>query len=840
MKAKIVFCLCLTILAHASLYGQKDIVSDYFLIGDTVTLKIDNAADSVFWQSSTDLLNWNSIVGAHTDSLEHVVDTTCFIRAGVVHGDCAPYFSDTFQVHLILPPVADFSSFDTTVTIGETVLFLDNSTNMPDTWHWAFGDGGTSTQQNPTHVYQNTGDYDITLVVSNPAGSDSLTKNTYITVNSTLPTVYTGSVAGLNYYGANVNGSVIDNGGDSVSAYGVCWNKTGLPTLLDSFSVDGSGVGSFVSILSGLETNTTYYARAYASNTVGTGYGAEVSFTTLNALIAWCSPPVSDYDGNTYNTVLIGQQCWMKSNLKSIHYSNGDLIPHIHSVPGWFHLQNNEAAYCYQNYDSTLTDVHGILYTWPAAMQTDLYNVPTVDTVQGICPVGWHLPSDEEWKLLEGNVDSQYGYPDPEWDVNAWRGYDSGKNIKTTSGWSTGNGTNSFGFSAQSSGQRNIAGSFSGLNSMCQWWSSTQWDTAKAFSRSLNYFNDGSYRNYPHKFYGLSVRCLKDPGTIQAPDQTVFTETISNISQTTTLVGGEIASNIANPIIARGLCWNTFGHPSVHDSVSVDSSGVGTFMSQLSGLLPNTRYYVKAYAISSVDTLYGNEETFMTLVDCPISVTDVEGNVYNTIVIGTQCWMKSNLRTTHYANGDSIPYVAADSTWDDLAATDTACCYLENNASYVPEYGVLYSWQAVVGSDMASSIVPSGVQGVCPDGWHVPSMEEFQMLEGEVDSQYGYPNLIWDEEGWHGFDSGKNLKSVSGWNSGGNGTDLYGFSAKPSSDRIYNGNFPAPGNHCHFWTSAQYNNSYAYSITISAFRDDTDKHEYSNKTMGFSVRCVKD
>ena len=132
---------------------------------------------------------------------------------------------------------------------------------------------------------------------------------------------------------------------------------------------------------------------------------------------------------------------------------------------------------------------------------------------QGICPTGWHLPTDEEWKLLEGAVDSHYGIGDPEWDFSSrFRGYNAGKNLKTTSSWMAGgNGTDLFGFSGLPGGYRAENGGF-GIITDGYWWSSSEWEdfTGYGWRRNLTYNNSKAKREVDTKERGFSVRCLKD------------------------------------------------------------------------------------------------------------------------------------------------------------------------------------------------------------------------------------------------------------------------------------------------------------------------------------------
>ncbi len=150
--------------------------------------------------------------------------------------------------------------------------------------------------------------------------------------------------------------------------------------------------------------------------------------------------------------------------------------------------------------------MYGGLYQWNEMMQ-----YTTTAGVQGICPGGWHLPTDEEWKILEGTVDSQYPVGAPEWDDNGWRGLDAGKNLKSTSGWNNnGNGTDLYGFSALPGGYRDTNGYFYDQGSYGHWWSSGEFSTYAAWGRELDFANDRSFRSGYDKDYGFSVRCMRD------------------------------------------------------------------------------------------------------------------------------------------------------------------------------------------------------------------------------------------------------------------------------------------------------------------------------------------
>jgi len=134
-----------------------------------------------------------------------------------------------------------------------------------------------------------------------------------------------------------------------------------------------------------------------------------------------------------------------------------------------------------------------------------------VEGAQGICPDDWHVPTDDEWKILEGSVDSQYGIGNSEWNGTGVRGYDAGLNLKVASGWiSEGDGRNLFGFEALLCGYRKNIGVFEQFGIFCNFWTSTESSGSLAWRRNLAHNDNGVDRFDRDKTYGFSVRCLKD------------------------------------------------------------------------------------------------------------------------------------------------------------------------------------------------------------------------------------------------------------------------------------------------------------------------------------------
>jgi uncharacterized protein (TIGR02145 family) len=308
---------------------------------------------------------------------------------------------------------------------------------------------------------------------------------------SQFPSLTTTAVSTITGTAAFSGGSISSDGGSAVTTRGVCWSTSPGPSVaLATKTSNGSGTGSFTANLTGLITNTTYYLRAYATNSVGTAYGNEISFLTLNLL--------TDIDGNAYDTVVIGTQVWMNKNLRVSKYRNGDPIPTNLSDGSWG--ATTSGAYAIYNNTATNDSIYGKLYNWYA-----------VADPRGLCPVGWHVPSDAEWQTLE----TALGMPAAELTAAGNRGsvQNVGGKMKAVSPlWLSSNtgATNSSGFSGLPGGYRFYDGtSYGDVGSQCYWWSSTQISTPSARMRNLVY-SVGVYRSFRIKSNGFSVRCVRD------------------------------------------------------------------------------------------------------------------------------------------------------------------------------------------------------------------------------------------------------------------------------------------------------------------------------------------
>ncbi len=291
------------------------------------------------------------------------------------------------------------------------------------------------------------------------------------------------------------------------------------------------------------------------------------------------------------------------------------------------------------------------------------------------------------------------------------------------------------------------------------------------------------------------------------------TANVSSITETTAVCGGTITSDGGAAVTYRGVCWSTSQTPTVADNKTTDGTGVGSFTSNITGLTASTTYYVRAYAINNVGTGYGSAMSFTTEESQIGTVTDIDGNTYQTVKIGNQWWMAENLKVTHYRNGDAIPNVTDETTWINL--TTGAYCNYDNNSNNVTIYGRLYNWYAVNDS-----------RNIAPEGWHVPSDAEWKTLE----TYLGGISV-----------AGGKMKEIgtTHWSSPNTGaTNESGFSALPGGSRSETAYYGVMGEVARFWSSTEELNTRAWRRALSHNNSGVDLF-ISLKTNGYSVRFVK-
>jgi uncharacterized protein (TIGR02145 family) len=228
--------------------------------------------------------------------------------------------------------------------------------------------------------------------------------------------------------------------------------------------------------------------------------------------------------------------------------------------------------------------------------------------------------------------------------------------------------------------------------------------------------------------------------------------------------------------------------------------------------------------VYAIDSIIFNQAGLSSFTCGTSTITDIDGNTYNTISIGSQCWMRANLKTTKYLDNTAIQNVTSNTEWSTL--TTGAYCNYKNTPSNGTTYGKLYNWYAVTSK-----------HNICPTGWHVPSNAEWNILENYLDNTIDTTAI-----GWAGTDIGGKLKETgtTHWNSPNtSATNSSGFSALPGGTRFDDGSFNFIGNFGLFWTATAYNTGTAWERFLG-YRDSQISPSSSIKTGGFSIRCVRD
>ncbi len=433
-------------------------------------------------------------------------NTTYYVKAyatnsaGTAYGSQVQFTTETAGS----APVAAFSASPNSGTAPLTVNFTDQSTNNPTSWLWEFGDGTTSTQRNPSKIYQNAGSYNVKLTATNSFGSNSHTKNNYITVNPA------GVAPVADFTGNPTSGTapLVVNFTDQSTNNPTTW--------LWEF---GDGTTSTQQNPSKTYQNAdSYNVKLTATNAHGSNSHTKSSYiTVITGGGGGTGQPCPDMptftdprDGQTYNTVQIGSQCWTKENLKYLPAVVGpgtgsETVPYYYVYD--YNGTNVSAAKATANFQN-----YGALYNWPAALTA--------------CPSGWHLPSDGEWTQLKNYLEAQ-GFPNdfsnPNGAGNALKSCRQvnsplGGDCNTTmhprwdssDSYGTHHGFDEFGFSALPGGGRSTNGSFDYIGIYGYWWSSTETSSTTAWYRGVYYYGGYVGRGYDGKASGYSVRCLRD------------------------------------------------------------------------------------------------------------------------------------------------------------------------------------------------------------------------------------------------------------------------------------------------------------------------------------------
>jgi len=388
--------------------------------------------------------------------------------------------------------------YGTTKSYGQTIISDQSPTE---------GNSITNVSANISGLTPGT-TYHFRIISVNSVGTANGNDLTFTTL-SVVPTLTTTSILYVTASSAITGGNITADGGALITSKGVCWATTPNPTIENSKTSDGTGIGSFTSKINCLFGATNYYVRAYATNSNGTGYGDQQCLITklgpiFNPSLTYGL--VTDIDGNCYKTIQIGNQIWMAENLKTIHYNDGNPIPNVTNGEEWANLPTaawvgtelpltyiTYGAYCwYNNETDTYGNDYGILYNW-GAVGTDK-----------LCPIGWHVPSLAEWRIICPETDYENGPYGEELMETGKIHWNESAEL---------DGINTTGFTALPGGYRQSTGEFKYSGYQGYYWASNgRTYPGLKFAWDIYYYGRITTPSavLESEKQGRSIRCIKD------------------------------------------------------------------------------------------------------------------------------------------------------------------------------------------------------------------------------------------------------------------------------------------------------------------------------------------
>jgi uncharacterized protein (TIGR02145 family) len=299
----------------------------------------------------------------------------------------------------------------------------------------------------------------------------------------------------------------------------------------------------------------------------------------------------------------------------------------------------------------------------------------------------------------------------------------------------------------------------------------------------------------------------------------VISSDISSIGQDSAVCGGNVTDDGGDIISERGICWSPLHIPTIADSKTIDGTGNGSFTSVIQNVNPATTYFVRAYATNSKGTSYGNTQFFVTKQGNVGAVTDIDGNVYHTVNIGTQVWMVENLNVTKFRNGDNIPNVTDSLAWNNCG-TNPAYCNYDNNPANSIIYGKLYNWYTLNDS-----------RNPAPNGWHVSTHDDWAKLKGYLRIYTVIYETVGSMLKKNDYSLWENLVDFE--------VPSCGFEALPGGNRDIYG-FRKMRNYGYWWTITPGNSGDSENTALLGSEQCELVINSYYKSCGFSIRCVKD
>lgn len=609
--------------------------------------------------------------------------------------------------------------------------------------------------------------------------------------NPVLSTVITTEVSAISQTTASSGGNATSDGGANITAHGVCWSILQNPSTADAQTNNGTGTGSFTSELAGLTRNTIYFVRAYATNDIGTSYGSEVSFITLKALPEMSTTPISSIlqtsaiSGGTISddggaSVTSRGVCWSTSSTPTIDdFKTNDGID-VGTFSSALEDLTRNTTYYVRAY---ATNSVGTGYGTEISFKTEqLVLIPTVTTAS--------ISNITETAATSGGNVASDGGADVTMRGICWSINENPTLTSTNSNTENGTGVGAF------------ISSLIGLTA------------------NTSYYVRAYAQNSSGVGYGDQINFTTSPIL-----PTVTTADISEITEITAIGGGIVTSDGGATVNSRGVCWSNSPNPTISDFYIVSGSGTGIYSCNIGGLSSNTNYYLRAYATNSTGTAYGLDVIFRTIPGNGDAGTFIDGRdskIYNWVKIDTQVWMAENLAY--------LPSVSPSNSGSNTTPYYYVVGYEGGNVVFAKQtsnyqtYGVLYNWPAA--------------QTACPEGWHLPSDEEWKTLEIYLGMSLSAVNEYYFRTSG---DVGDKLKEsgISHWNSpNSTANNSSGFTALPGGYQNMATGFGHFRTYAHFWSSWTFDASNAWNRALN--KDNASVWRwYTFRNYGLSVRCLK-
>jgi uncharacterized protein (TIGR02145 family) len=754
-------------------------------------------ARGVCWSTSPGPTTANSITndGSGSGSFNSTLSglnatTTYYVRAYATNSIGTAYGNEVSFTTSAVPYVVP--TLTTTAATGITTSGASTGGNISNDGGAAVTARGVcySTSTNPTtsdnRTYDGTGSGSFTSTLSGLSASTLYYARAYATnaagtaygnqVSFTTSAIIgyaiitTTSISGIGTTGATSGGTITaDADGNAVTVRGVCWSTTINPTTANSKTTDGSGSGAFTSTITGLTPCTTYHVRAYATNSAGTSYGADMPFTTgavtpsvsttsISLITSTTASSGAIVTGTCASAVTAQGVCWntspapTTSNSKTTNGTGGGSF--TSSITGLtpcttYYLRayaTNAAGTVYGNEISFTTSV-----VLPGLSTTAISGITSTGATSGgnltgDCTAGvtargvvWSTSTNPTVDLTTKTSNGTGGgafsstiaglTPCTTYYVRAYATNPAGTVYGNQLSFTTSTvlpTVTTTAISAITSSTAASGGSISGNCTSAVTAKGVCWSTSPApttaNSKTSNGTGGGSFASnltglsYATTYY-VRAYATNAAGTAYGNEisfttlpvvPSVSTTAISIFDNTQGYGGGNVTSTGGAAVTAKGICWNTSGSPTISNSFTNDGSGTGSYSSTITGLSAGTTYYYRAYATNSAGTAYGTQYSITT----PARVTDWDGNTYNTVSIYGQVWMQESLKTTHYDDGTAI-ILNSDTAYQAVAYYHT----YNNNSTYGTTYGFMYNGYSI-----------GLTKDVCPTGWHVPTSTDWSTM----------------------------------------------------------------------------------------------------------------